>query len=192
MRAGDKRIANAAASAHDKVEQAGRQVCPGNDFAQRDGRSRHQICRFPDHGVAECQRWCDFPYSRCGRKVPWADHGNNPDRIAAHIDLYVRADRIGIVANLAQHLGRVIGEELSCAIHLAAPFRAWLAFFAAEKFTQLISPCHQAVADMHQRCLAGLKTCSGPDFLCGTCRFKSGFKLAGAGLRIAADQIGNV
>ena len=188
----DKRIADGRTRPHHEVEQPGRKARIGDDLCQGDSRGRYQIRRFPDHGIAEGQRRRDLPDGRRGREIPWADHGDDTDRVAAHIDLDSGADRVRIVADLAQHLGGVIGKELSGAVDLAAALGARLAFLAAQKLAKLVGPVDQRVADLHQRRLPCLEAGRLPDLLRRGGGINGCFQLRGRGLRILADQVGNV
>ena len=188
----DKRIADGRTRPHHEVEQPGRKARIGDDLCQGDSRGRYQIRRFPDHGIAEGQRRRDLPDGRRGREIPRADHGDDTDRVAAHIDLDSGADRVRIVADLAQHLGGVIGKELSGAVDFAAALGARLAFLAAQKLAKLVGPVDQRVADLHQRRLPCLEAGRLPDLLRRGGGINGCFQLRGRGLRILADQVGNV
>jgi len=142
--------------------------------------------------MAESQRRSDLPGGRGGREVPRRHDGHGADRLAAHVDLHPGAHRIGGVADLAQRLGRVVGEELSGTVHLATPLGERLALLARQQAPELLGARHQLVADRHQHRLAALDAGARPLGLRDACRRQRLVELRGRGLRVGADQVAQV
>ena len=130
---GDKGIAHGPPRPHHHVEGARRQPCPRNHLCQRDGRGRGQVGRLPYHRIAIGQRGRNFPCRRRHGKIPRRDYGHHPHRFAPHLDLYPRTDAFGLIALIAQRLGREPCEELARAIDLALAFSEGFALFTRQK-----------------------------------------------------------
>ena len=130
MRAFHQMLTNRTTRTHHQIEQPLGNILTRDNLSQRHGRGRGQIGRFPDHRIAKGQRRGDFPACRGSGEIPRRDNRNNAHRFTAHVNLNTIARRIGCLTHLTQHLGSVIGEELTRAINLPLAFRQRLALFA--------------------------------------------------------------
>ena len=188
----DQPLTNRPTRAHHEAEQALGNVLTVDDFGQGDGRGRGDVGRLPDHSVTIAQRRGDFPGRGCGREVPGADHGDDANGLAAHINFDIRAHGIGVLTNLAQAFGGIVGKELSGAEYLALAFGERLSFFTAKQSAQLFSAGHQFIADIHQHSLLTLQPVGGPFGLRYTRLIQRRFQLISTGLRVMSDHIGQI
>ena len=140
--------------------------------------------------LPEGERRGDLPYRRRGREIPGADHRDGPDRLAANIDSIPRPHAVGVLAELAQRLGRVVGEKTGRRGRPRPGPRP--SGLPSSRLRSSPSSAARAISSSPMACsrrLALFRTGLRPLGL-GLPRRGNGIvQLAGTGLRIAADQI---
>ena len=158
---------------------------PRRRRASRWRVSRRRCCRRPAPGAI-------FQLAVAVGKFQGEMTATHAHRLATHVDLDARTDRIGIFSELAQHLGSEIGKELAGTVDLASALGQRLALFPAEQRAQLFSARHQFPADRFENGLARLEPDIAPCRQRSPGRGNGNVELTAIGLCVQSDKVGDV
>jgi hypothetical protein len=184
-----KGLANHGSAPHHEIEDPLGQSRSRDDLGERMGRSRNQVGRLEQDGVAIAERRCNFPCRNGNGEIPRRDDADHTDRFTGDFDIDIGPNAGNLLAHQPQRLAGEEIEDLPCPRDLSDAFGTGLALLASQELAEFFLTGQNFVGDFLQRVVPLLRRRPRPGRRGSLGGGDRGVRLRRVGVGILADDI---